>query len=49
MKKKNYLDDYFIIKEIGRGGFGKVNKVKNKYTAVLRAAKIIKKTALKKD
>lgn len=48
MKKRNYMDDYTIIKEIGRGGFGKVNKVKNKYTGLMRAAKKIKKTTLDK-
>jgi serine/threonine protein kinase len=49
MKKKNYLDDYLIIKEIGRGGFGKVNKVRSKYTGVFRAAKKIKKSTLGKQ
>ena len=44
MKKKNYLDDYIIMKEIGRGGFGKVNKVRSKYTGLYRAAKKIKKS-----
>jgi len=48
MKKRNYLDDYVIIKEIGRGGFGKVNKVRSKYTGLFRAAKKIKKTTLDK-
>lgn len=49
MKKKNYLDDYFIIREIGRGGFGKVNKVRSKYTGIFRAAKKIKKASLRKE
>lgn len=49
MKKKNYLDDYIIIKEIGRGGFGKVNKVRSKYTGIFRAAKKIKKCTLAKQ
>jgi serine/threonine protein kinase len=48
MKKKNYLEDYSVIKEIGRGGFGSVNKVKGKYTGVFRAAKKIKKTNMAK-
>jgi serine/threonine protein kinase len=46
MKKKSYLEDYIIIKEIGKGGFGTVNKVQAKYTGVLRAAKKIKKSTL---
>ena len=45
-KKKNYMDDYVIIKEIGRGGFGKVSKVKSKFTGIYRAAKSIKKSKL---
>ena len=49
MKEKNYLDDYEIIREIGRGGFGKVIKVKSKYTGIHRAAKKIKKTHLSKE
>lgn len=49
MKKRNYLDDYVIIREIGRGGFGKVNKVRSKYTGLFRAAKKIKKTGLCRD
>lgn len=48
MKKKNYLEDYTILKEVGRGGFGTVYKVQAKFTGVLRAAKRIKKTALAK-
>ena len=49
MKKRNYLDDYLIVKEIGRGGFGKVNKVRSKYTHLYRAAKKIKKSTLGKE
>ncbi len=48
MKKKNYLEEYTIIKEIGKGGFGTVSKVKAKFTGVVRAAKKIKKSALAK-
>jgi len=43
MKKKNYLDDYTVVREIGKGGFGTVSKVIAKYTNVSRAAKKIKK------
>jgi len=46
MKKKNYLEDYTIIKQIGKGGFGTVSKVQARYTGVLRAAKKIKKSSL---
>ena len=35
-----------MLNEIGRGGFGTVNKVRNKFTKVLRAAKKIKKSKL---
>ena len=49
MKKRNYLDDYEILRQIGRGGFGKVNKVKSKYTGLMRAAKKIKKSSLAKQ
>lgn len=48
MKNKNYLEEYTIIKEIGKGGFGTVSKVRAKYTGVVRAAKKIKKSALAK-
>lgn len=48
-KQKNYLDDYTIIREIGRGGYGKVNKVISKYTGIYRAAKKIKKAGLAKE
>ncbi len=49
MKKRNYLDDYIILKEIGRGGFGRVNKVKSKFTGLFRAAKKIQKVKLCKN
>jgi serine/threonine protein kinase len=48
MKKKNYLEDYSVLREIGRGGFGSVNKVVGKYTGVYRAAKKIKKIKMLK-
>lgn len=44
MKKSNYLEEYAVLQEIGRGGFGTVNKVKAKFTGVMRAAKKIKKS-----
>ena len=49
MKNKNYLEDYQVITEIGRGGFGVVKKVKSKYTGILRGAKKIKKSSLGKE
>jgi hypothetical protein len=42
IKKKNYLEDYVFLKEIGKGAFGSVLKVKMKYGGLLRAAKVIK-------
>jgi calcium-dependent protein kinase len=46
MKNRNYLDDYAVIKKIGRGGFGVVSKVKSIHTDVFRAAKVIRKNEL---
>ena len=46
IKKKNYLEDYIFIKEIGRGAFGSVVKIKMKYGGLMRAAKIIKYSAI---
>lgn len=49
MKKKSYLEDYIFIKEIGRGAYGSVCKVKMKYGGLLRAAKTIKASAVLKE
>lgn len=46
MKHRYYLTDYELIKKVGKGGFGVVNKVRSLHTKVLRAAKIIKKKQL---
>ena len=46
IKKKSYLEDYFFIKEIGKGAYGSVCKLKMKYGGLLRAAKIIKAAAV---
>ena len=49
MRKMNYLDEYIVLQEIGKGGFGTVNKVKAKFTGVIRAAKKIKKSNMCKE
>ena len=42
IKKKNFLEDYVFIKELGRGAYGSVSKIKMKYGSQCRAVKIIK-------
>ena len=49
MKKRKFTDDYNIISEIGRGGFGCVYKVSVKTNNIGRAAKKIQKSKLKED
>ena len=49
IKKKNYLEDYAFIKEIGRGAYGSVNKIKNKHGGLMRAAKIVKSSMVTGD
>ena len=46
IKKKNYLEDYIFMKQIGKGAFGEVTKLKMKYGGMLRAAKIIKSSTI---
>lgn len=46
MKKKKFTEDYTIIREIGRGGFGCVYKVMMKNGKIARAAKKIDKSQL---
>lgn len=48
IKQKSYLEDYIFIKEVGRGAYGSVCKIKMKYGGLLRAAKIIKTSAVLK-
>lgn len=48
IKKKNYLEDYIHIKEIGEGAFGTVSKIKMKYGGMFRAAKVVKISAIAK-
>lgn len=47
MKQKRFTDDYEVISEIGRGGFGSVYKVMMKNGRIFRAAKKIMKDSLK--
>lgn len=49
IKKKNYLEDYVFLKEIGKGAYGCVLKVKMKYGGLLRAAKVIKSSLIVHD
>ena len=47
MKRRLFTDDYKIINEIGRGGFGCVYRVMMKSGNIFRAAKKISKDQLK--
>lgn len=42
IKKKNYLEDYIFVRELGKGAYGSVVKIKMKYGGMMRAAKVIK-------
>lgn len=44
IKRRNYLEEYAFVKELGKGAFGSVAKVKMKYGTLFRAVKIIKDT-----
>ena len=48
-KSQNYEDKYYDLKEIGKGGYGKVYKAKVKNTNQFRALKIINKKLLKQS
>ena len=49
MKRRKFTDDYKIINEIGRGGFGCVYRVMMKTGKIYRAAKKIAKDQLKQE
>ena len=42
-----FLDNYEIIKQLGKGGYGKVYQVKNKKTGEIRACKHLSKLSIK--
>ena len=49
MNKKDSMENYHLIKQIGEGSFGKVYKARRKYTGRLVAIKMINKAGQSKD
>lgn len=49
MAKKLNIEDFKLIKVIGRGSFGKVMLVQYKYTNKYHAMKILEKRRIKTD
>jgi calcium-dependent protein kinase len=45
-RKSNYIEDYQIVKKIGKGGFGQVYLMKDKITGMFYCGKAIKKDSL---
>ena len=44
-----FLDNYDVIKQLGKGGYGKVYEVKNKKSGEIRACKHLSKLSIKKS
>ena len=42
-----FLDNYDVIKQLGKGGYGKVYEVKNKKSGEIRACKHLSKLSIK--
>ena len=42
-----FLDNYDVIKQLGKGGYGKVYEVKNKKSGEIRACKHLSKQSIK--
>ena len=42
-----FLDNYDVIKQLGKGGYGKVYEVKNKKSGEIRACKHLSKSSIK--
>ena len=42
-----FLDNYEVIRQLGKGGYGKVYEVKNKKTGEIRACKHLSKLSIK--
>ena len=49
MNKKDSMENYHLITQIGEGSFGKVYKARRKYTGRLVAIKMINKAGQSKD
>lgn len=49
LKQKNFINNYRIIRELGRGGYGVVYRVQMKSSDTQRAMKSIKKSSLFKE
>ena len=45
--KGKFLDYYDVVKQLGKGGYGKVYEVKNKTTGEIRACKHLSKLSIK--